>query len=54
MQNVASIPCFLPLWSLDSAIWAAEVTATALRDIGVTEPVLLTISRNGIESAWKE
>ncbi|MGW1193582.1 hypothetical protein [Streptomyces sp. NPDC002559] len=54
MQNVASIPCSLPLWSLDSATWAAEVTATALRDIGVTEPVLLTISRNGIEPAWKE
>ncbi|MFD7496554.1 hypothetical protein ACFV8T_29920 [Streptomyces sp. NPDC059832] len=47
MQNAASIHCSLPAWSLDTAIWAAEVTATAVRDAGVAEPVLLTISRNG-------
>ncbi|WP_326769432.1 hypothetical protein OG978_37110 [Streptomyces sp. NBC_01591] len=51
MQNVASIHCSLPAWSLDSAIWAAEVTATAVRDVGVTEPVLLTISQNGDDPA---
>ncbi|WP_405682913.1 hypothetical protein [Streptomyces sp. NBC_00057] len=47
MQNAASIHCSLPAWSLDTAIWAAEVTAAAVRGVGVTEPVLLTISHNG-------
>ncbi|MFF3782394.1 hypothetical protein [Streptomyces sp. NPDC001933] len=47
MQKAASIHCSLPTWSLDTAIWAAEVTPAAVRDVGVAEPVLLTISRNG-------
>lgn len=46
MRNAASLHCSLPAWSLDTAVWAAEVTATAVRDVGVTEPVLLTVSRN--------
>ncbi|WP_371096267.1 hypothetical protein [Streptomyces sanglieri] len=49
MQKAASIYCSLPAWSLDSAIWAAEVTATAVREAGAREPVLLTISQNGDE-----
>lgn len=47
MRHAASIHCSLPAWSLETAIWATEVTATAVRGAGVTEPVLLTISRNG-------
>ncbi|MES9510349.1 hypothetical protein ABWJ92_28690 [Streptomyces sp. NPDC000609] len=47
MRNSASIHCSLPAWSLETAIWATEVTATAVHDAGVMEPVLLTISRNG-------
>ncbi|MFG3527440.1 hypothetical protein ACGF8B_11900 [Streptomyces sp. NPDC047917] len=47
MQNAASIRCSLPAWSLDSAIWAAEVTVASMRDAGVREPALLTISQNG-------
>lgn len=47
MRNASSIHCSLPAWSLETAIWATEVTATAVRGAGVTEPVLLTISRNG-------
>ncbi|MFJ7199972.1 MULTISPECIES: hypothetical protein [unclassified Streptomyces] len=46
MRNAVSIRCSVPAWSLDTAVWAAEVTATAVRDAGVTEPVLLTVSRN--------
>ncbi|MFJ2915434.1 hypothetical protein ACIO8F_40020 [Streptomyces sp. NPDC087228] len=51
MQNAASIHCSLPAWSLDTAIWAAEVTATAVRDAGATEPVLLTISQEPCSQA---
>ncbi|MFE7110989.1 hypothetical protein ACFU98_17235 [Streptomyces sp. NPDC057575] len=47
MQNAASIHCSLPTWSLGTAIWGAEVTAAAVRDAGVAEPVLLTVSRHG-------
>ncbi|MCX4862809.1 hypothetical protein OHU11_06840 [Streptomyces sp. NBC_00257] len=47
MHNTALIHCSLPDWSLDTAIWAAEVTAAAVRDTGAREPVLLTISQNG-------
>ncbi|MFJ1891259.1 MULTISPECIES: hypothetical protein [unclassified Streptomyces] len=47
MRHAASIHCSLPAWSLETATWATEVTATAVRGAGVTEPVLLTISRNG-------
>ncbi|MFC9757088.1 hypothetical protein [Streptomyces sp. NPDC056921] len=46
-QNAASIHCSSPAWSLDTAIWAAEVTAAAVRDAGAAEPVLLTVSRHG-------
>ncbi|MER5617798.1 hypothetical protein [Streptomyces sp. NPDC002215] len=53
MQDVASVHSSLPTWSLGSAVWATEITATAVRDIGVTEPVLLTVSRNGDDPAQK-
>ncbi|MEV6165649.1 hypothetical protein AB0L71_27810 [Streptomyces sp. NPDC052052] len=41
----------MPVWSLDTALWAAEVTAAAVRVVGVTEPVLLTVSRSGGDRA---
>ncbi|MFE3151222.1 MULTISPECIES: hypothetical protein [unclassified Streptomyces] len=48
MQNETSIHCSVPAWSLDTAIWATEVTAAAVHDAGVTQPVLLTVSRTGM------
>jgi hypothetical protein len=47
MRNVVSLHCAMPAWSLDTALWAAEVTVAAVRGAGAAEPALLTVSRTG-------
>ena len=45
MHEAVSLRCSLPAWSVDTAVWVAEVTTAAVRSVGVTQPVLLTVSR---------